>query len=343
MNDERGLQIQAFLDSIGWKNAQISTLAGDASNRRYFRLSHGPDDAHAVLMDDPPGTGESVALFQAIATYFRAKGFSTPQIYHCDTAQGFMLLEDLGDALFAREVAQTPELEETLYSSATDVLLSLHKLPAPKDMGCYNAALMTQLSRLTFDWYQPAVGAPVSEGQKAAFLTVLETELKRLSNDTNVVVHRDYHAENLVWLPERDGVKRVGILDFQSALTGHPAYDLVSLLEDARRDVPKNIQQAMIARYVEASGVSDVDFRAAYAVLGAQRNLRILGVFARLCVRDGKSGYVDLIPRVWGHLQHDLSHPTLSKLKHLADTTLTPPTSETLKRIKAQCATRQNP
>ncbi|MHC0052015.1 aminoglycoside phosphotransferase family protein [Actibacterium sp. D379-3] len=338
---DRATLAAAFLDRAGWGAAQRRVLAGDASNRRYDRLTDPARGTSAVLMDAPPDKGEDVRPFIRIARHLGGLDLSAPAILAEDTEAGFLLLEDLGDDLFARVIPRHPALEDTLYATATDLLAALHRHPAPAGLAAYDPPLMADLAALPFDWYLPGADQPASPVARAAFRAETETLLRAYAADAPVLIQRDYHAENLLWLPDRDGIARVGLLDFQDALAGHPAYDLVSLLEDARRDVPPALQQAMVARYLAATGLPGDAFRAAYAVLGAQRNLRILGVFARLCIRDGKPHYVDLIPRVWAHLQHDLSHPALAPLKALVDTCLPAPSPDIRQRIKDRCKTAQ--
>lgn len=324
----------AFLQRAGWAEAHRAVLAGDASNRRYDRLTDPRSGARAVLMDAPADKGEDVRPFIAIARHLLDLGFSAPRILSEDTANGFLLLEDLGDDLYARLIERAPAQETPLYQAAVDLLAELHQSPAPTRLAPYDATTMADLGALPFDWYvsqkNPQARAEMQETLKAL--------LNRFSGDTPVMVLRDFHAENLLWLPARTGAARVGLLDFQDARAGHAAYDLVSLLEDARRDVPPDLQEAMLARYIRATKSPEADFRAAYACLGAQRNLRILGVFARLCVRDGKQGYVDLIPRVWAHLMNDLSHPELSSLREQVRRHLPPPDDTHLQWIKSRCA-----
>lgn len=340
--------IAAFLDPLEWRDATRVPLAGDASNRRYDRLTLG--DRHAVLMDADPDKGEDVAPFVRIADHLRARGFSAPQILAQDRRHGLLLLEDLGDALFARVAAADPGKTETLYSAAVDLLAALHRAPLPDAVPAYDFALMGQLSALSMVWYlgfatetETVVGAVgTTEGAHR-----LEQEVRALCTahctGPEVLVLRDFHAENLIWLPERGGTAQVGLLDFQDAMRGHPAYDLVSLLGDARRDVDPALADRMMDRYLSATGLEPAQFRRAAATLGAQRNLRILGVFARLCVRDGKAHYVDLIPRVWSVLQRDLQHPDLALLKNSVEAHLPPPTPDILNRLKQQCATAPTP
>ena len=196
---------------------------------------------------------------------------------------------------------------------------------------------MADRAALAFDWYLPATG-DADPAAREQFHAAMLSALSHHADTADVLIQRDYHAQNLLWLPDRTGVARVGLLDFQDAMLGHRAYDLVSLLQDARRDVPPAIEDAMIGHYIAETHADPETFRTAYAVLGAQRNLRILGVFARLCLRDGKAHYVDLIPRVWNHLMRDLEHPALTDVGQIVQNTLPPPTPAILQKVKDQCA-----
>lgn len=323
-----------FIQRSGWGDAAVAPLAGDASNRRYLRLNH-PDLGPAVLMDAPPEKGEDTRPFLHIARHLLAIGLSAPRILAEDQAAGLLLIEDLGDDLFARVTNADPTQEVPLYEAATDALLHLHRADLPTGLAAYNPQVMTDMAALGFDWYLSHALGP-DETARDAFMSAFRPLLDTYVPDQTVLIQRDYHAENLIWLPERDGVARVGLLDFQDAMTGHPAYDLMSLLQDARRDVAPRTEAAMIARYTTAAGLDPERFKTAYAILGAQRNLRIIGVFARLCIRDGKAHYVDLIPRVWDLLQRDLCHPALAPIRPLVSV-LPDPTAATLSRLKSQC------
>lgn len=333
---ERGAALSDFLCRAGWGAARRAPLAGDASHRRYERLSGGPGDATAVLMDAPPDRGEDVRPFLTIARHLTGQGFSAPAILAADVTRGFLLLEDLGDALFAHVVARRPDDEDLLYAAAVDLLARLHRAPVP-EVPAYDVQLMTDLACLPFEWYLTALDRPAPDREIAAFRAEMAALLAEHA-PPSVLILRDYHAENLIWLPDRDGVARVGLLDFQDAMLGHPAYDLVSLLEDARRDVAPALQDRMRARYVAATGADGAAFARAYALVGAQRNLRILGVFVRLCRRDGKPGYLPLLPRVWTNLMADLDHPALSGLRDRLLRLLPPPTPARLEGIARQCA-----
>ncbi|MCR9127369.1 MAG: phosphotransferase [Rhodobacteraceae bacterium] len=332
----RGDLAAAFLDKAGWAGATRAALAGDASNRRYERLTARETGASAVLMDAPASRGEDVRPFLAIARHLSGIGLSAPQVMAADPENGFLLIEDLGDALFARVVVARPDLEPTLYRAATDVLVHLHRHPPPEALQAYDAPRMTDLAALALDKYR-AILRPDDPALRAAFTDRFAAILQQAAAPAGVLIQRDYHAENLLWLPEREGVARVGLLDFQDAMQGHPAYDLVSLLQDARRDVPAQIETEMIERYITATRMDPGAFRTAYAVLGVQRNLRILGVFARLCTDYGKPHYVDLIPRVWRHVTRGLSDPALAPVADLLSDALPPPCPETLSRIRSQC------
>ena len=339
---DRTQAIATFLGETEWRNAMRAPLAGDASNRRYERLHHPETGKSAVLMDADPAKGEDVRPFTAIARHLSALGLSAPRILAEEPAQGFLLLEDLGDDLFARVAIARPELETELYRAATDVLAHLHQAPLPDGLAAYDAPLMTRLAALAFDWYL-AGAREYDEAAKTSFCALFEPVLEQVASPTDVLIQRDYHAENLLWLPDRAGVARVGLLDFQDAMRGHRAYDLVSLLQDARRDVPPEIEAQMIAHYISETDTDPTAFDAAYAVLGVQRNLRILGVFARLSLRDAKPHYIGLIPRVWDHLIRDLEHPALGDLRKPLLDILPEPDPETLQRLKDLCGTHPTP
>ncbi|MEP2029771.1 MAG: phosphotransferase [Paracoccaceae bacterium] len=338
---DRRQDIDTFLAGAGWENANRSPLAGDASSRRYERLQQIGGD-RAVLMDAPPEAGEDVRPFVHIAQYLQSIGLSAPEVLATDETQGFLLLEDLGDALFARVFETEPSLQAQLYLAATDVLLWLHSKPFP-ELTPLEAPLLAEMIGPVFDWYQLGILGLTDSSALATFQTAFREVLTHLTTGPAVMVLRDFHAENLLWLPDRSGIARVGLLDFQDAKSGHPAYDLVSLLQDARRDVPLDIEAQAIAHYIAKSGVDPESFGASYAVLGAQRNLRILGIFARLCLRDGKAHYVDLIPRVWEFVTRNLTHPALVDIAPLVLETLPSPTPERLQRLKDKCATLPTP
>ncbi len=331
---DRATAASRFLAQAGWGGATRRHLAGDASDRRYERLRAGA--ATAVLMDNPPGGADDPAAFVAMARHLRALGLSAPEVRVADTNVGFLLLEDLGDDLFARLLDTDPSREADLYAAAVDVLCHLQAAPAPQGLPDLTAADWAQAAGFALDWY--AFAATGTKPAPGAFLATLETAIRAHADGPRVLILRDYHAENLLWLPGRGGIARVGLLDFQLGQMGQPGYDLVSLLQDARRDVAPQTEAAMIARFATTTGADPTAFAAQYATLGAQRALRILGVFARLCLVAGKPGYLPLIPRVWGQLQRNLAHPALADLRTACDEVLPPPTPDVLTRIKSQCS-----
>ena len=335
---KRNDQIRKFLIQTGWGDAARTNLAGDASNRRYWRLQNPDSTDTAVLMDAPVCKNEDVRPFVRIAKHLIKLGFSAPEILAVNEELGFLLLSDLGDDLFAHLVLAKPNLEKQLYSAATDLLISLHHCPVPTGIAKYDAQTAADLAALVFDWYLPGITDDEDKNMQADFTQKVKDVLLEFAPETDVLVLRDYHSENLIWLPNRTANMRVGLLDFQDAMLGHRTYDLVSLLQDARRDVSELLEELMLVRYIEETGQNDFEFRRAYATFGMQRNLRILGVFARLYIRDGKAGYVDFIPRVWNLLQRDLAHPSLSGIAELVNGILPEPSPCSLEKLKSKCA-----
>lgn len=316
----RAQAIGDFLTAHGWGGAQRSNLAGDASFRRYERITHA-GRGRAVLMDAPPDR-EDTRPFVQVTQFLRSCALSAPAILAQDEAQGFLLLEDLADESFSRVLRQSPEREAELYHNALDVLLWLHsnaQLRAPlKAMALpeYDHALLMREVLLFSQWFLPRVIPPDSlVRRQQEFEEIWSRLLRQHPPQRNRFVHRDFHADNLMHLPSREGVANVGLLDYQDATLGDAAYDLVSLLEDARRDVHPATVQAMIEEYCTRTDEDKTKFMQRYALLGAQRNCKIVGIFVRLCARDGKHHYLGYLPRVWGHLEHDLAHPQLAELQ----------------------------
>lgn len=337
---DRGVALADFVAGAGWGMAQRAPLAGDASARRYERLT-AADGTRVVLMDADPTRGEDVVPFLRITRHLRVLGLSAPAILAADEALGALLIEDLGDDLFARRLERSPADAHALYENAVDVLTVLHAAPPATGLADYGA-VMPALAGLAYQWYLPALAAPDDAAQAGAEATVRTLVATHLGGP-KVMILRDYHAENLIWLPDRTGPARTGLLDYQDAMLGHRAYDLISLTTDARRDVDGALAAEMIARYVAETGCDSVAFHAAAAVCAAQRNLRILGVFARLCIRDGKPHYVDYIPRVWAHLLAALDHLALGDLRARVLADLPEPTAPRLEVLKSKCAQTLTP
>jgi N-acetylmuramate 1-kinase len=342
---ERLRALCAFVEGTPYADAVALYLQGDASPRAYSRLLL--PERSAILMnaprqpDGPPirdgkpysalvHLAEDVTPFVALSKALRDCGVTAPAVFAYDLEQGFLLIEDFGDQVFGAELAAGGDMAP-LYEAAVDTLLALGNEPPPDVIEIdadatyrlphYDAeALLTEAS-LVIDWFWPAMhGRTVPETLRREFLGLWRPHLEGVASADQGWVLRDYHSPNIMWLPERDGPTRVGVLDFQDALIGPKAYDLVSLLQDARLDVPEALEARLLDRYCSARAAQEPQFsgeifRSLYATLGAQRNSKILGIFARLAKRDGKRGYLAHIPRVMRYLERDLSHPALADLR----------------------------
>jgi len=343
---------RAFLDAAGWGNAACEPLTGDASARKYFRLRK--PDRSAILMD-ASRVLDSVAPFIRIGGHLRDLGFSAPKIFSRDEAAGLLLLEDFGDAPFARlleesrssrgDEAQTKSANrkseignkseppsastllrrdehvgayspEQLFALATDFLVALHRHPraVPENLRAYSPEQMLADLELFLEWRAPGISGAAQEEFRAAWRAALP--LAHCVPESLLL--RDYHVANLMLLPDRAGVRQAGLLDFQDAYRGPVTYDLVSLLEDARRDVAETLRERMLSRYAAQFPALDKDlFETSLAVLAALRHTRVLAIFERLARRDGRTEYRRLhSPRVGRLLQRALRHPALDAVKH---------------------------
>ena len=300
-----------FLEKHGWGGAEILPLAGDASFRRYFRVRRATGET-AVLMDAPPAH-EDLGPFLTVAGHLLDRGFAPPRPLAVDRGEGLLLLEDFGDDSVGPLLAREPERERDVYEKAVAILARLAAQPAPADLEPYDDAAMAREVMLFPEWYVPALGFAVDEAGWLPAWREAWSGVLRIVAANPVLVLRDFHADNLMVVPGRS---ELGLLDFQDALAGHAAYDLVSLLQDARRDVAPDLEEEMLDLYCRAANVADRElFRAHYEVLGAQRNTKILGIFTRLWKRDGKAHYLPLQPRVWSYLERNLSHPALGPVR----------------------------
>lgn len=342
---DRFIALQAFLSSAGWQDARAVLLQGDASPRRYVRLHKGTDSA--LLMDAPrqpdgppirdglpysaiAHLAEDVGAFVAVAQALTDIGLSAPRIIAHELARGFLILEDLGDVVYQGSIPAGAD-QTALTRAAVDMLVAVRDAPPPDmlplpgggqhtlppfDRGTFSIEIS-----LLMDWFWPAVhGDAAPDGLAESFDRIWDPMFALLQDDVQGWLLRDYHSPNLIWLAERTGIERVGLIDFQDALRGPLAYDLVSLLQDARIDVPATLEDEMLAHYCAACTARDphfdtASFKTTYAILGAQRNTKILGIFARLSARDGKHGYLAHIPRVSAYLERNLKHPALGELK----------------------------
>jgi len=349
MLSNRAVEITAFLDGAGWGRARRISVPGDASTRRYERLNLKSEKA--ILMDAPRGeeapsepegasvqdrkdigynalarlAGPNVEAFACIANELTKRGFSAPKIIASDLDKGFILLEDLGDDLFARVIEKDQTKERQLYEAAIDTLAAIYRSSFPENMqyGDYNwrvrdydsAALLAETD-LCLDWYAKDLGYDIQGAARDDWYALWGEALKALGAHADGLCLRDYHAENLFWLPERQATSRVGLIDFQDGLFVHPAYDLVSFIEDARRDVSLDLADPLKQRFCEKAGINyDEKFRAAYAVMGAQRNTKVIGFPVRADLQFGKPQYRALIPAVRNRLHRDLAHPALADIR----------------------------
>lgn len=326
MTTPRDALIRDFLNRHGWGEARRSVLAGDASFRRYDRVVEAT--RQAVLMDAPPPE-EDVRPFITIAGHLKAMGFSAPDILAADSENGLLLLEDLGDDTYTRVLAGGGD-ERQLYALAVDVLIDLHKRPldeaVPKGLPSYGNGRLLDEAFLCPQWTYPVfAGAVPPEPVRRAYGDIWLKLFKTVHAGPKNLVLRDYHVDNLLWLSDRNGIAACGLLDFQDAVSGPPTYDLMSLLEDARRDIDGELKTEMKNRYLSA--FPDIDretFETVFTLLAAQRHAKVIGIFTRLCVRDGKPDYLVHIPRVWRLLEAALEHPVLADMKDWFDTHMPP-------------------
>lgn len=339
----RAQTIARFLREAGWGAAQAFPLPGDASTRRYTRLERNGETA--LLMDQPQNAetatagadatpqerrrlgynaiarlaGGDCGRFAAGAGYLKTRGLAAPEIYAGDLGEGLLLIEDLGNDLYTDSIAEGAD-ERSLYEAAIDVLVRLHEEPAPEFLAsgvplfAYDETALIAETGLLTEWFLPAALGREGTPSEISEHEALWREALSSVAGKPVFVHRDYHAQNLIWRPFETGLERAGLIDFQDAVAGSPAYDLISLLEDARRDVPGEIAGAMTARYLKETRAEKEPFLRSAAILAAQRNAKIVGIFARLARRDRKPRYLAYLPRVWRYMEKDLAHPSLARL-----------------------------
>jgi aminoglycoside/choline kinase family phosphotransferase len=309
-----------FTARAGWADAAIAPLPGDASFRRYFRLVKDGGES-AMLMHAPP-PHEDPAPFLLVARWLSENGLRAPAILAEEAAAGWVLTEDFGNDRMRDWLDENPADERAAYEAAVEALVALHRI-APGPFAPYDMAVYAREAALLTEWYCLAQGLDVDvAGYAAAWEEALAPMLAR--QNPGVTVLRDYHAENIMLLGGKASAPQ-GLIDFQDALVGHPAYDLVSLLQDARRDVSVDLETAMLLHYAHHAGVADEEFLADYARLGAQRNAKIVGIFTRLNARDGKPRYLAMIPRVWDALERDLAHPALAPVAAWFDANIPDP------------------
>ncbi len=298
----RAQDMAAFLAETEWRGAVFERVAGDLSSRSYHRLTRSGGYS-AILMDAPDRDG-STANFLMMAKWLIEQGLSAPRVLAASIEAGFLLLEDFGDAKLSDLIQSDPNLQSSAYRLCVDALLAIQKAPAP-ELSCPTAKSLVDATRLVDDWYPDADRDALEE-----FRPVLEERLYEiLQQEEPALSLRDFHADNIIWLSARDGFRKLGLLDFQDAFLTHPSYDLMSLLTDARVDVPSSIQRETIAYFANQTRQNEGAVTAQVAILGAQRNLRILGIFHRAALRDDKFHHTPKIPRVYKHLQKCVLHP----------------------------------
>lgn len=308
-----------YIEQIGWSDAKVEALPVDASFRCYFRLSG--DGASAILMDAPP-EHEDVPLFVRLADHLRGIGLSTPRILAPDNGNGFLLLEDFGQDTFTHLLAGGYD-EWRLYELAVDVLAQIQAAPdvTKVDVGRYDEEMLLREVGYITEWLwlaQHGESCPVDI--EAEFIAAWQGVFRSVPELPSTLVIRDFHVDNLMLLPDRSGVAQCGLLDFQGAVIGNPAYDLLSLVEDARRDIDDRLRETMKRRYYNRLGVNDAVLRERwYHVMGAQRHSKVLGLFVRLWLRDGKPKYLSHLPRVAGLLRQHLDHDDLGPVRDWFD------------------------
>ncbi len=299
---------QEFLQKNDIANGNISKVAGDASFRSYYRIF--AEDKKWILMFAPPSK-EDILPFIKIDKLLLEHGFSAPEIFDIDEENGFILLEDFGDDTYSKVLAISTQsqnnLELELYKKACDCLVEIHKIGIPKNIPLYDDDLLMREVLLFVDWYLPFKKITITAPEREMFQSLWLDLFKKINKENQVLVLRDYHADNLMILPQRKNHQQVALLDFQDAVIGSKAYDLVSLLEDARRDLNEENRQKLFDYYLEKSGCDKLSFIKDYEILSLQRNIKIVGIFSRLSIRDGKDYYLTLLPRVLNFIEMRVS------------------------------------
>lgn len=293
----RSGQISEFLKNAGWIDATRNLLAGDASKRQYQRLSL--NGTTAILMDAPPEAGEDTRLFENLAEYLRQEGFAAPEIIAADHETGLLLIEDLGPNTVAQHLSAHPGDEEEVYKQTAQLLAKLAKIEAPRGLLKLRSELAAEMLEPFFEYAAP-------QSQRRTILDSIKGLFDVFRGEDLVFSLRDFHSENLIWRKNAAGNARLGLLDFQDAFAAPTGYDLASFLRDARRDASNSATSLAICQFAEMTGRAVEDVEARIAILSVQRNLRILGIFAKLVMVENKPGYSKFVPRVRQHIQNDL-------------------------------------
>lgn len=319
----REVEIDAWLAHSAWSKWTKHPIAGDASSRRYYRLKRD-GNAPLILMIDVAGDTDRFALISSTLSEW---GLAAPKIHFHNSDAGIMVISDLGSTDFAAHITANPTDEMTLYRATSQILQTLHKSAVTLDLATITPEVAADMISLATEHYA------MPQSSNTALRDAMLWSYANLVDPDPHIALRDFHAENLIWRPALDGNDRVGLLDFQDAVYAPAGYDLMSLVRDARRDVSPAVADAMMKDFCTQIGRDLPDMSAHLACVSAQRNLRILGIFARLVKQDGKVKYLSLLPRVWAHLMTDLTHPALTELQKVVLAELPPPNAFTLQRL----------
>lgn len=323
----RDALIEGFLTRSGWTDAARAPLAADLSARSYSRLRKA-DGTTAILMDAPPGQNASTPAFVAMTSWLRTARLNAPEIYADDIDNGLLLLEDFGGLQLADVARDSPEKRHAIYRDLLEVLI-LIRAQRPPDLPCPDAERLTDMTSLADTWYPGADTVGLTR-----FRSTLKPLLSRVLTTPATLSLRDFHANNVMWLPDRPGLQKFGLLDYQDAFLTHPSYDLVSLLTDARTDISPDFRNQMIAEYQALTDDNADDLALAFATLSAQRNIRILGVFARAAKVNGKAAHLEKLPRVYGYFAEALEHPAFSGIRDDTLAALPEPTTAMMDSLR---------
>lgn len=318
---DRDALIRATLQTTRWADWATTPLAGDASARRYLRLTEG--DQSVIVMDADPATGQDTKAFANIGAWLNDQDLIAPETLFHDQPNGIMVIGDLGQCDFAHHIAKNPNETDLLYGAAIDVLAQLDQATPPAGLPAMTPQIGGEMVAITTEWYANRDGTKLAQA--------VTDHLDRLCGPVDKMALRDFHAENLIWRPLETGTNRVGLLDYQDAFLAPRGYDLVSLLRDVRRNVDTTLATEMTKRFIAATGAKSGT--AAFACLAVQRNLRILGVFSRLARQDGKTRYIKMIPHIWTMITEDLMHPSLTELQTCVLSTLPPPDTSDIRGL----------
>ena len=319
---------QEFLEASGWGGAALTQIAGDLSARKFFRLRKGAKTAVLMVCAEP--NYPSLAKFILIADWLRNLGLSAPEVFAADTQDSLAILQDFGDSKLTALIARDASIQKRAYGNIVDTLITIRGAKSPIGLDTPTVDDLCAATRLTDEWY-PGADTQALDGVRTELAAILTQTLKAQAT----VSLRDFHADNIIWLPDQSPAQRAGLLDFQDAFLTHPAYDLMSLLTDARTNVPQSVRDQITRLYCERTGDDINQMRRSMAALGIQRNLRILGIFTSAAIRDAKPYHLPSLPRVYSNLMTCAAHPAMGALAFSLRDALPEPTPDYLARITA--------